>query len=494
MRLLKRIGSFAVLLCILALLLPSTAFSEETYAEDLSAQCTYSGDFTVHKSRLTDHDFDTAQRVEKGRTLSVEWSDSVPVASVFLSFFFEPVDYTVIQYDGYGVCLLTEPGVLLYNVLIETLPETRMVSIRAEADECAFCAIYAYGAGAVKDYHPFAPTVEKADYMTFAMHPDDDVLFLGAVYPLYDADRGLTGVSVIMSTRLSNKLQRQRRQEALNGAWAMGLKTQPVFGGFPDIPQAYKDTSIYSFTANDVTRYAVAQIRKYRPEIVITQDLNGEYGHWQHKVLAKGVRTAVTLAADPAYQPGGYPESEPWEVKKLYIHLYGENRLTLDVNRPIAALNGMTAFECATEAFRYHETQIVKDDHHVSTTEYSIAEYGLAYTSVGPDTPGENDMFEHIGPYSLSVTPTPEPTAITAPDPTPVPTQLPTDTPMPLPITAEGETHTPAPAETSAPLSEQKTETDGSTSGTLLLLAGGAVLIALIGVLLLILKRKSRPN
>ena len=489
---------------------PRNANAENVSAENLSGKCKYTGDFTVHADRLTDADWDSAQRVNKGKTLSIQWSDSVPVASVFISFYYEPVDYTVMQFDGSGQKISEEPGILLYNNLIETLPETRKVSIRADADNCALCSLYAYGEGDVPDYHPFAPTAEKADYMTFAMHPDDDVLFLGAVYPLYDAERGLTGVSMIMSTKLPEKFQRQRRQEDLNSSSVLGLKTQPVFGGFPDIPQDYYNKFHHTFTTDDVTRYAVTQIRKYRPEVVVTQDLNGEYGHWQHKVLSEGVMTAVPLAADPEYQPKGYPQSEPWEVKKLYIHLYAENKLTLDVNHPIDALNGKTAFESAKDAFQCHLSQIKKDNHHVSTTEYSIAEFGLAYTTVGADTPGVNDMFEHVDPYTLSVTPTPEitpePTPVPTPEPTPTaeptepPTPLFTEQPvqqMPDDTILETETEapfTPEPAETPAPIPTEQPVNAGTgiQNGTILLIGGGLLLLLVLLLVLLLIVRKRR--
>ena len=524
----KRIGLFllAALFCLLPVHLSA---ANDAQAEDLSARCKYGGDFTVHADRLTDADFDTAQRVAKGKTLTVSWTDDVPVASVFLSFYYEPADYTVLQDKADGSLLSEEEGILLYNNLIAVSSETRKVAIRADADNCAFCSLYVFGEGTVPDYHPFQPTVQKADYMTFAMHPDDDVLFLGAIYPICEAERGLTGMSMIMSTKLPEKNQRLRRQEDLNGAWILGLKTQPYFGGFPDIPQDYYKKFGHTFTVDDVTRYAVTQIRRYRPEVVITQDLNGEYGHWQHKVLAEGVQKAVPLAADPDYQPKGYPKSEAWTVKKLYIHLYGENKLTLDVESPIDALDGKTAFQAAQEAFQCHASQTKKDNHHVSVTEYSIAEFGLAYTTVGEDTPGLNDLFEHIAPESLSVqpapaivetptptpTPTPEPTPISTPEPTPEPTQEPVPV-MPDPSAGptqeqrteqeihpvQAETETPQPtiavhSETSEPTQSgpaQKSgeEESGLSVKMILLVGGGLVILLLILLAALFIARKRR--
>ena len=476
-----QITAAALLLVVFCALLPfRDTTADEHEAENLSKQCRYDGDFKVYADRLRDDDLDTALRIGKGKTLTISWKDDVPVASVFISFYYAPVDYTVMQYDGSGTLLSEANGILLYNNLIETLPETRKVAIRADADNCALCSLYAYGEGTVRDYHPFNPTVEKADYLTFAMHPDDEVLFLGAIYPIYEAGRGLSGLSVIMSTKLPEKIQRERRQEDMNGAWALGMKTQPVFGGFPDIPQDYYSKFKHTFTVDDVMRYVVTMIRLYRPEVVITQDVNGEYGHWQHKVLSEGVQAAVTAAADPGYQPKGYPTYEAWEVKKLYVHLYNRNKLTLDVNTPIEALNGQTAFETATAAYQYHATQIKKNNHTVSTTQYSIAEFGLAYTVVGEDTAGVNDMFEHIDPMSLSVKPTPEPTEEPTHDPTAAPVQ--TDTPE---STAEPVT----PQPTQAPVA---TATEPLFESWMIWLGGGllALLVVLLVALLIVRRRR----
>lgn len=511
LRLLRKVCVLiAILIAAIGLQFDSIA-EEEEQAENLSSKCRYTADFSLHEERLRDSDYDTVQRVNKGKTLSISWNDDIPVASVYLSFYSAPVPYTVMQYSSDGTKLSEEPGILLYNNLIEVLPETRKVSIRAEEDNCSFCSLYALGQGTISDYHPFATTIDKADYMTFAMHPDDDVLFLGAIYPIYEADRGLSGISMIMSTKLPEKFQRERRQEDMNGAWVLGLKTQPVFGGFPDIPQDYYNKFHHTFTKDDVTRYAVTMIRTYRPEVVMTQDLNGEYGHWQHKVLAQGVLAAVPLAADPSYQPKGYPKTEPWEVKKLYIHLYDQNKLTLDIDRPITALDGKSAFETAQQAFLMHPTQTRKDNHHVSKTEYSLTEFGLAYTTVGEDTPGVNDMFEHIDPDMLSVTPTPEITPEPTPEITPEPitpepvTPEPTPTPEPY-LVSETETNEPSTAPIVHEIEEeptalpepapsadiQTTEPDDSIGSTFFLIGGGLILLLIILIVLLILARKRR--
>ena len=266
-------------------------------------------------------------------------------------------------------------------------------------------------------------------------------------------------------------------------------------GGFPDIPQDYYKKFKHTFTVDDVKRYVVTQIRIYHPEVVITQDVNGEYGHWQHKVLSEGVQQAVVLAADPSYQPKGYPKYDAWQVKKLYVHLYEKNKLTLDVNTPIAELDGKTAFDAAKEAYQCHATQTKNNNHEVSTTQYSIAEFGLAYTAVGEDTSGMNDMFEHIDPYTLSVTPSPEPTEEPTPEPTPAPTDTPEPTEQPTEIPTPAPTDTPQPTEipaTAEPAATPEPETPKEESDTWILYAGGGLLLLLIVLLVVLLIVRKR--
>ena len=45
------------------------------------------------------------------------------------------------------------------------------------------------------------------------------------------------------------------------------------------------------------------RIRRFRPEVILTHDLNGEYGHNQHKVTARTMQAAIEAAADPTRYP-----------------------------------------------------------------------------------------------------------------------------------------------------------------------------------------------
>ncbi|MEV0195438.1 N-acetyl-1-D-myo-inositol-2-amino-2-deoxy-alpha-D-glucopyranoside deacetylase [Nonomuraea sp. NPDC050691] len=57
----------------------------------------------------------------------------------------------------------------------------------------------------------------------------------------------------------------------------------------------------------------VEVIREVRPQVLVTYDANGFYGHPDHIQANRVSRRAFELAADP-----GFGEGEPWQIAKLY--------------------------------------------------------------------------------------------------------------------------------------------------------------------------------
>ena len=58
---------------------------------------------------------------------------------------------------------------------------------------------------------------------------------------------------------------------------------------------------------------AVEVVREVRPQVMITYDDNGDYGHPDHIMAHRVAMAAAERAADP-----GYGEGEPWQVAKFY--------------------------------------------------------------------------------------------------------------------------------------------------------------------------------
>ena len=66
---------------------------------------------------------------------------------------------------------------------------------------------------------------------------------------------------------------------------------------------------------DEAVRELVAVVREVRPQVVVTYDSNGGYGHPDHVQAHRVTVAAVDAAADPAYAP---ELGEPWAADKLY--------------------------------------------------------------------------------------------------------------------------------------------------------------------------------
>jgi N-acetyl-1-D-myo-inositol-2-amino-2-deoxy-alpha-D-glucopyranoside deacetylase len=104
---------------------------------------------------------------------------------------------------------------------------------------------------------------------------------------------------------------------------ALGVTDHRFLGG----PGRWRDSGMMGTPQNDrpgcfwradldeASRALVAVIREVRPQVVVTYDDNGGYGHPDHIQAHRVTVAAVEQAADPAYAP---ETGEPWTVAKLY--------------------------------------------------------------------------------------------------------------------------------------------------------------------------------
>ncbi|MCR4706849.1 MAG: phosphodiester glycosidase family protein [Clostridiales bacterium] len=234
------------------------------------------------------------------------------------------------------------------------------------------------------------PPEEKADLMLVAAHPDDELIFFGGMLPLYSTELKKRVVLVTMS--YSNTT---RRSELLNGLWSMGVRKYPVIGNFHDTFCSKLEAAYERWRQKDVDAFLAEQIRRYRPEVVVTHDVKGEYGHGAHKLCADAVQRAVKKCGERGYESSSADAYGVWDVKKLYLHLAKENGILMDWRVPLESLGGKTALEAAQEAYRYHVTQSKTEFKVTDEGETGNASFGLVYTTVGPDEAG-GDFLEHI--------------------------------------------------------------------------------------------------
>ena len=251
-------------------------------------------------------------------------------------------------------------------------------------------------------------TLEKADLMLFSTHSDDEQLFFAGLLPTY-ADRGKK-IQVVYYTNHYNDISRYH--ELLNGLWTLGIKYYPEMSTFPDaysetLEDALANLNASGFTEEDAIAFQVDMIRKYKPNVVVGHDEKGEYSHGQHILNTYTLEKAILKASNEEYKTDN--EYEPFQIDKLYLHLYEKNPLVMDYDEPLASFDGKTAFEVAKEGYAKHLSQQYTwftawlngdNNEYTKMTDiktYSPCNFGLYYTNVGDDVL-KNDMFENIKP------------------------------------------------------------------------------------------------
>ncbi|SDL98806.1 N-acetyl-1-D-myo-inositol-2-amino-2-deoxy-alpha-D-glucopyranoside deacetylase [Geodermatophilus siccatus] len=195
-------------------------------------------------------------------------------------------------------------------------------------------------------------------------HPDDETINNGATMARYVAEGasvtlltctlGEEGEVLVPELELlaadhADQLGGYRISELRAAMEALGVSDWRFLGG----PGRYRDSGMMGTPANEKPRafwnadldeavaHAVAVVRGVRPQVVVTYDENGGYGHPDHIQAHRVAMRAVDAAADPAYRPdlGG-----AWEVAKVYWCCMPRSVLRRGVEA-MAALGEASPFE-----------------------------------------------------------------------------------------------------------------------------------------------------
>lgn len=392
------------------------------------------------------------------------------------------------QEDANGTILSDSCADPVFDAIIPLLPETKAMTIIADSAGMDIGRLALFTEGELPSpFFRWEETPKGMDYLLIATHPDDDVLFMGGIIPNYGAEQGYVGTVAYVTIPSAKRVN-----EAKQGAWEMGTVYRPLFLGFQDIREVTKEHYTHRFLQETVTLALVRMLREYRPLVVFTHDKDGEYGHWQHKIVSAAVVEAARLCADPTYDPISLAQFGTWEVKKCFVHLWPENTVVMDINTPLASRGGRTAFKVAQDAYKKHWSQ--QGGRHFVQSEndrFALNRFGMAYGTVEVGS----DVFDNIDPMLLSSyvppeeTPTPEPTE----EPTPEPTEAPTEAPTEQPIARAAEQPTPEPSEqpTPMPVPAQAPSKEPTDLFFPIALGVALVIIAVLGILLIRSRKRS---
>lgn len=375
-----------LLIMLVALLLGTVAAQA-----DEAAEITEQAAFSVKKPKLLlDGDLATYW---SGDVLEITLPEDAACHALYLSFFDTPPSLVVsVQAEGswQRVCAQPQP---YYNACVK-LEEgaTKLRLENARGESFSVSEIHLFGEGELPAWvQQWQPFTGKADLMVLAAHPDDELLFMGGTIPYYAGERGKKVIVVYMTF----PRQKERYNELLDGLWHCGVREYPQLSPFRDVVTRDADAFVESLGGETVVMgYIVEVLRKYQPDVVVTHDRDGESGHGAHKAASRLMREGIHLAANASYQPA---KGKPWQVKKLYLHLYKYNKVRMDWYQPLAAFGGKDAMTVATEAFECHVSQVKSGTDMGSGLRRDNSSFGLWYSAVGEDVE-KNDFFENIVP------------------------------------------------------------------------------------------------
>jgi N-acetyl-1-D-myo-inositol-2-amino-2-deoxy-alpha-D-glucopyranoside deacetylase len=202
-------------------------------------------------------------------------------------------------------------------------------------------------------------------------HPDDETIQNGATMAKYVAEgRGVTLVTCTagemgeilvpelehLAADREDRLGEHRRGELEAAMKVLGVTDHRYLGGFgtyrdsgmkwhPD-GYAIPDDTIHenAFWAADLTEasdHLVAIVREVRPQVLVTYDQFGNYGHPDHIQAHRVATYAAALAAVPSYRKD---LGEPWDIPKIYWSAMSESRMREGL-RKLREAGDETAFE-----------------------------------------------------------------------------------------------------------------------------------------------------
>ncbi len=340
--------------------------------------------------KCLDGDYRTYAPLLAGKTLEIDCG-GLEMGYLQLRHYDRAVSYTVEVFDGASWHKLDEGGRFLSEGY--ELPE-KTVRLRIHNTSRArlfLTELGLYSAGTRPEDVQIWHEGGACDLMLISCHPDDELLWFAGLLPTYAGERGLEvqTVTLVPSTPY-------RRLELLDALWHCGVTRYPSLLGFGDSVASTMNAQYRRWGRDSVERSIVGQLRRYRPRVVVTHDVHGEYGHAGHQVTADATINAVDMAASSAKYPPSAKEYGTWQVQKLYVHLWKEQQVLMDWSVPLARFDGLTGMQVAMDAFRFHDSQIRRGWVMEEGGPCDSRLFGLYMSRVGPDT-GKKDFMEHLG-------------------------------------------------------------------------------------------------
>jgi N-acetyl-1-D-myo-inositol-2-amino-2-deoxy-alpha-D-glucopyranoside deacetylase len=291
------------------------------------------------------------------------------------------------------------------------------------------------------------PTADRRLLLVHA-HPDDESIAQGVTMAKYVAEgahvalvtctRGEEGEVLVpelenLAADKDDKLGDQREIELVNAMKDLGVTDYRYLGG----PGRYRDSGMMGLDTNnredcfwqadlrEAADLLVTMIREIRPQVLVTYDEKGVYGHPDHIQAHRVATYASQLAAVPSYK---LDLGEPWDIAKIYWSAMKESRMREGLRRmrdtgtpffdidpegelPFATpdefvsteIDGLAYVDQKLAAMRAHATQIAVDgpffalSNNVGNEAWGVESFRIAKGTPGESADGvEHDLFAGV--------------------------------------------------------------------------------------------------
>ena len=275
-------------------------------------------------------------------------------------------------------------------------------------------------------------------------HPDDETIATGATMAQYAAEgRGVTLVTctggemgeilvpelVHLAADQDDGLAEHRRGELDEAMRILGVTDHRFLGGFG----CYRDSGMkwhedgHAVPADDLhanafwhadlaeaATHLVEVIREVRPQVLVTYDQFGNYGHPDHIQAHRVAMYGAQLARVPSYR---HDLGEAWDIAKIYWTAMPESRMRMslrtlreagdttsfggmDPDGPLpmttpdadisTAVDGSARLEQKLDALRAHRTQVSVDGPFFAlSNNLGNRAWGTEYFRIAQGRPGE---------------------------------------------------------------------------------------------------------
>jgi len=183
--------------------------------------------------------------------------------------------------------------------------------------------------------------IEPLKLMCILAHPDDESLGVGGILAKYSAEGVVT--SLVCATRGERgwpgpaetnpgmkALGQMREREYIQAVQTLGVHQAFVLD--------YVDGDLDQADPGVAAPQLAGILRKVRPQVVVTFDPKGVYGHPDHMAICQYTQAALVLAADSCAPLDGNPHQvlklyylvETMEAFDLYTSLFGDLSMVVD--------------------------------------------------------------------------------------------------------------------------------------------------------------------